>query len=132
MQRVRKRMRHRFDPCIHQCAFSRLPSGAGASRAEVGPRRTLLSFPTSLPIQPWQNCGLRESRTCDRLRANDNLDRRYIPARNSSQRLFEGVPPDFLRLVADVFNRLLLHPLVDAITCIGIDQRKNNRDPAGE
>jgi hypothetical protein len=126
---VRKRMRHRFDPCIHQVRLSvSLPTRAHLAlkldRVEPSYRfRDFLTYP-AIGI----NCGVEESRERDRLQLMTTWMPRYTQPRIVPT-VVKDVPTDFLSLGADGFDPAVLHPLVDAYRR-WIDHEKNYLDPA--
>jgi hypothetical protein len=125
---VRKRMRHRFDPSIHQVQLSvSLPACAHLAlkldRVEPSYRfRDFLTYP-AIGI----NCGVEESREQDRLQLKTTWMPRYTQPRIVPTAV-KDVPTDFMRLGRDGFDPAALRPLVDSYR-LWIDHEKNNLDP---
>jgi hypothetical protein len=125
---VRKRMRHRFDPCIHQVRLSvSLPAAAHLAlkldRVEPSYRfRDFLTYP-AIGI----NCGAEETARRDLLHLTTTWMPRYMQPRIVPT-VVKNVPTDFLNLSADGFDPTALRPLVDAYMQ-WIDHEKTNLDP---
>jgi hypothetical protein len=125
---VRKRLRHRFDPCIHQVRLAvTLPSRAHLAlkldRVEPSYRfRDFLTYP-AIGI----NCGVVESREHDLLQLTTTWMPRYTQPRIVPT-VIKDVPTDFRSLGADKFNPATLQPLVEAYKR-WIDHERHNLDP---
>lgn len=125
---VGKRMRHRFDPCIHQVHLSvSLPTHAHLAlkldRVEPSYRfRDFLTYP-AIGI----NCGVEEFRERDELKLTTTWMPRYTQPRIVPT-LVKMVPTDFLKLGAGDFDPGSLRPLVDAYED-WIDHEKETLDP---
>jgi hypothetical protein len=126
---VRKRMRHRFDPCIHQVLLSvSLPARAHLAlkldRVEPSYRfRDFLTYPAI-----GVNCGVEERRGRDDLHLTTTWMPRYTQPRIVPAAV-KDVPTDFLSLGAEGFNPADLRPLIDAYRR-WIDYEERNLDPA--
>jgi hypothetical protein len=126
---VRKRMRHRFDPCLHQVKLqvllpARVHRPLKLDRVEPSYRfRDFLTYP-AIGI----NCGVEESGEGETLK----LATTWMP-RYTQPRIVPTLPPnvstDFASLGADNFDPAALLALVDAYK-VWIDHEKRNLDPA--
>lgn len=126
---VPKRMRHRFDPCIHQVRLSislpaRVHLALKLDRVEPSYRfRDFLTYP-AIGI----NCGVEDRRDNDDLHLETTWMPRYTQPRIVPTAI-NNVPTDFLSLGADDFNPAAIKPLVDAYRR-WIDYEKHDLDPA--